>query len=146
MLTQIKCHRLQSGNYSGFAGLNISPVTVFNEASYALHDIMKEVQIRASLMSKLKCYFNYGEWYFQYLNTEQESYYVPLEMDLDPLKAVWRPKALARYGRCFSLEIGPEVSRYGIYKIYLTSKMGAQYYMHHPGQFMSPDSTSRVGD
>ena len=79
----------------------------------------------------------------------------------------WRTKYSSDYGRCYSLEIEQEgichtnifcfdhmliarpyspsqVITKWISKMRLKSKRPVEYLMHHPGQFMELDTTSRV--
>ena len=48
------------------------------------------------------------------------------------------------FGKCFSIEINPNVTKMGITKIEFYAKLNIYIYLHHPGQYMDQDSKSKV--
>ena len=48
------------------------------------------------------------------------------------------------FGKCFSIEINPNVTKMGITKIEFYAKLNIYIYLHHPGQYMDVDSKSKV--
>ena len=48
------------------------------------------------------------------------------------------------FGKCFSIEINPNVTKMGVTKIEFYAKLNIYIYLHHPGQYMDVDSKSKV--
>ena len=48
------------------------------------------------------------------------------------------------FGKCFSVEINPNIAKMGITKIEFYAKLNIYIYLHHPGQYMDVDSKSKV--
>ena len=50
------------------------------------------------------------------------------------------------FGKCFSIEINPNVTKMGVTKIEFYAKLNIYIYLHHPGQYMDVDSKSKVSN
>ena len=48
------------------------------------------------------------------------------------------------FGRCFSVDLKPEVTQLGVTKIEFFAKLNIYIYLHYPGQYMDVDSKSKV--
>lgn len=64
------------------------------------------------------------------------------------LKSEYDGKFVTKYdktfGRCYSLELAPNVTLLGLTKIEFFAKLNIYIYLHHPGQYMDVDSKSKV--
>ena len=48
------------------------------------------------------------------------------------------------FGKCFSLELGPDITALGVTRLDFVFRKNAFIYLHHPGQFMDVDAQTKV--
>ena len=48
------------------------------------------------------------------------------------------------FGRCYSIQLGKQIVAQGVYRIEFLSSMNLYIYFHHPGQFLSVDTKSKL--
>ena len=118
--TSIKTYR--KGNFSTNT-TDKDFVKTFHDVSYGLSEILKKVKI----------------------STESEDVpSVDLTLSNNDPNANYVTKYRNNFGRCFSIELSPNITNFAITKIEFWAFMNIYIYLHHPGQFMDVDSKSKV--
>ena len=102
---------------------NRAPKQVFIDITYELHELLESIIVRTNNVSKLEVSID--------LNEKSKD----AKIDSLPTKT---------FGRCHSIQLGEEIVAQGVASIEFLSSMNLYVYFHHPGQFWSLDSTSKL--
>ena len=94
---------------------------IFEEATYDLSELVKRITV-------------YQGWKRVDIGVQND----------DPTNYEWKPKIHVLFGRCYSLEMRPNLTRFGLNEMIVESKAGLFVFIHHPGQFLSLDSNVKL--
>lgn len=112
----------------------MDPWETFQNATYDLHELLLSMTIGTDDPSRPQITLTFGD--------ERKTANDTLE---DEKIAKFSTKYYDVFGRCFELEINPEVTALGIATIVIKGKVGLYVYIHHPEQFTEVDTKTKVG-
>ena len=116
--------KYQRGTYN-HTGPEKNPRELFEEVTYKLEEMIKGVAV--------------STW-----DGRNSSIAIPVDGTLDPKMARWVPKVHILYGYCYSLEIFPALSAFGISAIGIDTFIDTFIMLHHSGQFLDYNTKSKV--
>ena len=119
----INPRKYQRGNYSQPLGEPLKPRDMYDAVTFKLSEMLKSVRL--------------STW-----DAEKGSLTVNVTSNTDLFK--WRVKPTMLFGNCFSMEISPKASAYGLTDITFVAFMDIFIYLHHPGQVWNYDTKSKV--
>ena len=121
------------GDFYGNASSNVDPWQLFERATYDLHEILHSMSIGTDDPTQPQIIMAFGN--------QSKTANQTLE---DEKIAKFSTKFYDVFGRCFELEINPEVTALGISNIIIKGKVGVYVYIHHPEQFTEVDTKTKV--
>ena len=109
---------------------SMTPKDVYSSAVFKLIDILSQFELRTSS---------------QFQPTVKVPLDEPDESEGHPSsKTRWVKKYNAKYGVCYSLEVGAEDASLGVTQVNVYSFIDVYVFLHHPGQFMDFNSMTKV--
>ena len=69
---------------------------------------------------------------------------VKLKLTSDDPNANYVTKYDISFGRCYSVQLKPQVTALGVTKVEFRANLNIYIYLHHPGQYMDVDSKTKV--
>ena len=102
---------------------NESPKQVFIDITYELHELLEYIIVHTDNFSN----------HDVSIDLKEKSNIV--KIDTMPIKT---------FGRCFAIQLGKEIVSQGVHAIDFLSNMNLYVYFHHPGQFLSIDTKSKL--
>lgn len=105
---------------------NASHEDIFNEATYTLEEIVKEIRLKTSNQARTEVVvpFKLMEW-----NSEI---------------ATWDTNYHQLYGKCYTMSVQPDIAQMEVTQIQVESKINIFVFLHHPGQFNDFNSKTKV--
>ena len=102
---------------------NESPKQVFIDITYELHELLEYIIVHTDNFSN----------HDVSIDLKEKSNIV--KIDTMPIKT---------FGRCYAIQLGKEIVSQGVHAIDFLSNMNLYVYFHHPGQFLSIDTKSKL--
>ena len=110
-----------TGNFT--VNTNESPKQVFIDITYELHELLEYIIVHTDNFSN----------HDVSIDLKEKSNIV--KIDTMPIKT---------FGRCYAIQLGKEIVSQGVHAIDFLSNMNLYVYFHHPGQFLSIDTKSKL--
>lgn len=117
--------KYQRGAYNTSRSPHINPRVLFDRVTFKLEDIVRSTEVET--------------W-----DENNSSIVIPVDGTLDPDLAQWVPKFYILYGYCYSLEIFPKLSAFGIAEVSFETYIDIFIMLHHSGQFLDYNTKSKV--
>ena len=102
---------------------NRPPKQVFYDVTYELHELLESIIVQTDNVSNHR------------LSIDLKEKSKDVKVDSMHYKT---------FGRCYSMQLGKEIVAQGVHRIEFLSSMNLYIYFHHPGQFLSIDTVSKL--
>ena len=130
------------GNFTTIPN-NKTDLEIFNDITHNLFEVLEEMVVSTKFKVKLKLIPDDSTSKSTFkLKPDEDTSRSKDKLEHPDVKVV--TKYDETFGKCFSVELGPEITALGVTKLDFVSKLNIFIYLHHPGQYMDVDSRSKV--